>query len=87
MTSFIYWALGYEEEVVPDQRQVELRSLLMKQVKKSEVLLKPLLKRETVEDKLRAILQQYARCGRDEDGGYNGDDDVDEDEEESKKNK
>ncbi len=59
MSAYIYYLMGYVDEIEPDERQVCLRNLLMKQIISSNIILKPILKRESVEDKLRELLSHY----------------------------
>jgi len=59
MSDYIYYLLGYTEDISPEPRQVILRNLLMKQIVKSNIILKPILKRETVEEKLKVLLRHF----------------------------
>ena len=46
--SYLYWLLGLDlvEQEEADERQKRQRHLLLKQIKNSEIILKPLLKRQ-----------------------------------------
>ena len=59
MSGYLFYLLGYVEDIEPDERQVCLRNLLMKQITSSNIILKPILKKLTVEDKLRELLSHY----------------------------